>query len=234
MMSHLNKNRISLIAFTGKKGSGKSKATECLVKQKEAVCVRFSESLKHGIEVCLNIPHDQLYCPVKKDNPFPTPMRITKEDADKLLTYFIGSTSPSIANYISSKTFNTPRQLLQFVGTNVIRDLIDPEFWIKQFKNKVSELVKDSTLVVCDDVRFPNEVEAIKELSGIVVEIKRPSTNTSDTHESENSISETFATTFTNDFEGVAPLERSILLWYDSFINSGVTAEDYWKNCSKK
>lgn len=76
----------------------------------------------------------------------------------------------------------SPRQMLQKVGTDLIRNNIDEDFWIKHFKfwyktNKGN--------VVVTDCRFQNEVDIIKELGGIIIKINR-NTQRSDKHISED------------------------------------------------
>lgn len=60
----------------------------------------------------------------------------------------------------------SPREILQWVGTDIFR-LSDPNFWVNIF-----ELNYDRDLnIIVDDVRFPNEVDLIKKLGGIVIKI---------------------------------------------------------------
>jgi hypothetical protein len=46
----------------------------------------------------------------------------------------------------------TGRQLLQIIGTEFGRQMIDSEIWVNLFKENAK-----GQIVVCDDVRFPNE-----------------------------------------------------------------------------
>lgn len=61
----------------------------------------------------------------------------------------------------------TVREFLQKLGTGV-RNAIDQEFWVKALFNTYTDNI------IIADVRFPNEVEAIKERGGIVFRIERP------------------------------------------------------------
>jgi hypothetical protein len=65
----------------------------------------------------------------------------------------------------------SPRQMLQLVGTDFFRDKVDADFWIHHFKHWYSQHVSDN--IVVTDLRFQNEVDAIKALGGIVVRITR-------------------------------------------------------------
>ena len=62
----------------------------------------------------------------------------------------------------------TVRELLQEVGQG-LRDAIDPDVWVKAlFAN-----TEDWANIIIADVRYPNELEAIKERDGILLRIDR-------------------------------------------------------------
>lgn len=60
------------------------------------------------------------------------------------------------------------RKLLQDVGT-CMKEKIDPDLWIKLLFEKT----KNWKLIIIPDVRFQNEVDAIHERGGIVIQIIR-------------------------------------------------------------
>lgn len=84
----------------------------------------------------------------------------------------------------------TPRKILQYFGTDVIRNGLtsilenSDNFWINIIENKIE---KDGSYVITD-VRFKNEVDFIKKNGGIVVLIKRPGFENNNSHISENGI----------------------------------------------
>jgi hypothetical protein len=67
----------------------------------------------------------------------------------------------------------TPRYILQRVGTECMRQGYDPDIWINSLKRRIMAAKKDTRWVVAD-VRFPNEANAIKEWGGTVIRIDRP------------------------------------------------------------
>ena len=91
----------------------------------------------------------------------------------------------------------SPRYLLQTLGTEWGRDLVDQDIWAKALlRNHIASLhmptlfpetippveVKPNWLIT--DVRFINEVEAIKKAGGIVIRVNRPvEFRNPDTHE---------------------------------------------------
>ncbi len=78
---------------------------------------------------------------------------------------------------------NTPRYALQVIGTEGFR-AANPDTWVNYTMREIREAVQTpraTTLhvVVIDDVRFPNEVKAIKDAGGVLVYINRlPDVNT--------------------------------------------------------
>lgn len=67
----------------------------------------------------------------------------------------------------------TPRKILQLVGTDALRNVVSNNFWIIPMKRKLKDHIRNGRNVVVSDVRFVNEIELIKELSGKIVKIER-------------------------------------------------------------
>lgn len=76
----------------------------------------------------------------------------------------------------------TPREALQYVGTEMFRGWRE-DFWVNRL---VSNLKRKPVIT---DVRFPNEAEAVKEAGGVLWCVDRPSLGPpSDGHTSETSM----------------------------------------------
>lgn len=73
---------------------------------------------------------------------------------------------------------HSPRYAMQTLGTEWGRNLLHENLWVDIWRRKVLALPV-GTPVVCDDVRFQNEVDVIHSLGGIVVRIVRDSALTS-------------------------------------------------------
>lgn len=69
---------------------------------------------------------------------------------------------------------NTPRFAMQTLGTQWGREMIDQRLWLNILAARVCAAKDAGKLVVVDDVRFPNEVELIREIGGIIIHIERP------------------------------------------------------------
>jgi len=64
----------------------------------------------------------------------------------------------------------TPRLVLQKWGTEVARKSWHDDTWIASLENKLSRAHND---IVITDVRFPNEIEAVRNAGGIVIRVVR-------------------------------------------------------------
>jgi len=64
----------------------------------------------------------------------------------------------------------TPRLVLQKWGTEVARKSWHDDTWIASLENKLSRTQDD---IVITDVRFPNEIRAVKDAGGIVIRVVR-------------------------------------------------------------
>jgi hypothetical protein len=64
----------------------------------------------------------------------------------------------------------TPRYVLQVWGTEVARKSFHDDTWIASLENKLRKTNND---IVISDVRFPNEISAIKRAGGVVIRVTR-------------------------------------------------------------
>jgi hypothetical protein len=77
----------------------------------------------------------------------------------------------------------TARELLQYFGTDVMRKMYN-NVWVDHALSTIRS--EKSSLAVIADVRFPNEVQAIKDAGGKVIRLTREFKD--DSHSSENAL----------------------------------------------
>ena len=185
-----NKN---LIAISGKKTVGKNtiaKIINQLTNNKyEEKC--FADKLKDIICLLIGCTREQL-----ENESFKS-----KELGEEWWYWYMkldGGYSPIILDYLTTtkkelKNYEglelikpTPRFLLQFIGTNLFRDQLHPEIWVnalmseyklyKETKPFVNLTLKDEEYPswCITDMRFPNEMEAVKKRGGITIRVNRP------------------------------------------------------------
>ena len=64
----------------------------------------------------------------------------------------------------------TPRWVLQYVGTDVFRNTFHTEIWVASLENRVRN---SNSNIVITDCRFFNEVDAIRNIGGTVIRVRR-------------------------------------------------------------
>lgn len=87
-------------------------------------------------------------------------------------------------NIAVSPLDTTMRSLLQTLGTEWGRDVVDPDIWVKLAAPKVCSGLTAGYDVLIPGVRFQNEADMIHAFDGYVIEVVRPDTG-GDTHISE-------------------------------------------------
>lgn len=85
--------------------------------------------------------------------------------------------------FVEDKEILTPRKLLQELGTDVCRQ-IHPSAWINALFVDYTSKKHDKWVI--SDVRFPDEVQAIKDRGGIVIKVNRDVGD--DQHQSEKAL----------------------------------------------
>jgi energy-coupling factor transporter ATP-binding protein EcfA2 len=125
----------------------------------------FADPLKTIATELFNIPHKNVYG--------------TNKDKNQKIKHLKWSNMPT---WRSSKLVDsmTAREFLQYFGTDIMRKIWEP-VWCSGTINKI--IKEDSQLAIIADVRFPNEVQSIKDNSGHVYWMKRAVFE--DTHASE-------------------------------------------------
>lgn len=183
-----------LIGLAGKKRSGKSELAKytCTLDEK-AVIVTFATPLKMLCTNLLNKSSISELNAIKSWKYYPV---LIGNDWADIIARETGMKKKDIAVLLKEKgkQFETNvipnvRLLLQFIGTDIIRT-IDPNWHVNKLKEFIlSEYVESDKTVVIDDVRFPNELDMVREeLGGTAIYVMRPTEFERDSHASENSI----------------------------------------------
>lgn len=149
-----------LIAFAGPAGIGKSEASDLLV-SKGFQRVKFAYPLKQMLTTMYEIAGlDQDEITLRLEGNL-------KEKSDPVLRQA------------------TPRHAMQTLGGEWGRDSISPDFWVSLWRKAVSRKIAAGISVVTDDLRYPNEAEAIRELGGEIIMLKGYARRNPDAHPSE-------------------------------------------------
>lgn len=79
----------------------------------------------------------------------------------------------------------SPRFMMQTLGTEWGRDIIDDNIWVTLMARKYKECLNKNVSMVIPDVRFDNEAAKIKELGGFVLLVVNPKLPQKMKHRSE-------------------------------------------------
>ena len=165
-----------IFALSGRRRVGKDTVAEILCKNHGFKRFSFADSLKQLCSDALQMPSFYFFDDEYKDSKVIFELLPNHVDAIEQLTGLSGLSR-------EIKLFETPRECLQYVGTNLIRS-VDSDFWIRSLITKLKDRMFD---VVITDARFSNERIALKAIGATNILIERETGN-QDTHESENDL----------------------------------------------
>lgn len=119
---------------------------------------------------------------------------------------------PDLKERIDPRHGMSPRRMMQLVGTDMFRERVGPDFWLRHFMHWF-EQQRSSDRVVVPDIRFQNELDTIRELGGSVIRLTRGG-RPEDAHPSERSVDglEGVDLELQND-STIAQLEAKIERW---------------------
>jgi len=140
-----------IVGFVGLIGSGKDTAADFLVNDFGFKRDSFANTLKDAVANIFHWDRELLQGQTAES-------RAWREEVDDWWAERLGI--PHL----------TPRWVLQFFGTDVCRDNFSNDIWVASLERKLMQ-TKDN--IVISDVRFPNEIWAIKEAGGSIIRLQR-------------------------------------------------------------
>jgi len=140
-----------IIALSGVAGNGKDTVADYLVNNHGFRRESFAGNLKDGISAMFGWDREMLEGRSKSSREW-------REQVDEWWAKRLDM--PQL----------TPRWILQYVGTDVIRSNFHDDMWIASLENK---LRKADDNIVISDVRFKNEVAMLRNLGAVCVEVTR-------------------------------------------------------------
>lgn len=181
-----------LISFRGAIGAGKTTASQLVCALGESlgitkpVKIAFADPLK--LEVLAALILDQFPKEMSKELIDVCRESTPSKRRDDLIRNGNKISIADALNVINAEKL-VLRPVLQWWGTEYRRGQ-DPDYWVKQTVERMTNAFASGHSVVVDDSRFPNEREALKKLGGIEVYIigqvdTRTTVNGIKGHESE-------------------------------------------------
>ena len=172
-----------IIGFAGRKRCGKTTLAKLLQQEENAIIITIADYLKHLCCDLLNMSYEELI--EKKDNGYVFDV-VPDERWFNIINKKTNIDTHNIQKELENKHITSVRETLQIIGTDVIRKY--NENWHVQKMIDEIESYSNDKLIVIDDVRFPNEREAILNLSGDVFFIVRPNVLDVSNHSSETAL----------------------------------------------
>lgn len=166
-----------LVSFSGLAGSGKDTAAAFLVGQHNFRRFAFADKLKEICSRVFNIPSVYLHSNMR-DQVLDTPIVLTRDHCFYIIREVLKFCAPDtdewavIYDLFPGTEFTSYRQLLQIVGTDILRDHFSKDVWLVPLIQEVEAGGK----IVVSDARFQNEVDLVHDLGGTSYEIVRPGT----------------------------------------------------------
>lgn len=193
----------NLIGFAGRCYSGKSELAK-ICEEYGYKIMSFGYPLKKLISDLLSVSIEDINRLKKVDSEY------FFKDMDMM---FISKETEIPYEYvkevIENKTFKNTREIMQFIGTDLIRKYNND--W---HVNRIKSMLEPNEKYVFDDVRFPNERKMIEDLGGNCWFIVRPKLDCISNHESETSLRwQEFDNVLVNDKDlGTLQLNWKILM----------------------
>ena len=166
-----------IIGFGGRIGSGKSELAS-ICQEAGYKKLYFALPLKKLVADLIHVKLEEIndLKNVEKDYVF------YKTDY-LFLSKETGIPFETVEKEMSPIKFKTVRQLLQFIGTDLIR-----KYNTNWHVNRIRQMIDKNENYVIDDIRFPNELNLVRELGGDCWFIIRPTIDNVSNHESETSL----------------------------------------------
>lgn len=209
-----------IISLSGKKKAGKDTIADFLVKDQGFVKVSLATPLKDLLIKVFRLDKSNFYDESKKDSELDYKLYIDYTHLDEMrhiIEEEWGFPVSYEAREKMEKFYNTqiktPRELMQIVGTDIIRSSIKDDIFIQLLINNIKKLARP---VVVADVRLSNEREALNEVGALLCLVKRHQPlDEIDTHISENDLGDEaeYDVIIENNIP-LIQLRSEINLWY--------------------
>lgn len=208
-----------IIGLGGAKGSGKNTVARFFVESERFTEVALADPLKNILIKITRLEPKYFHDQNLKEKELPYFVTIDHDFLDKLYSIVENEWGINVnfeqrdqIDCFAGTVVKTPRELMQMVGTDILRRYIRDDIWLVLLFAKIKEISGD---VIVNDVRFKNEREALKKAGAKLMLIKRSALK-QDNHSSENDLGKDseYDAVINNDDISLVQLRSEVLMWY--------------------
>jgi dephospho-CoA kinase len=159
--------------MSGKAGSGKDTVADYLVNNYGFIRTAFADPIRDIVQLTFALDHDSVWDRELRELPLrnlPNYIELQKICGSEFIS---NKTKIESIENIKDNNCWTVRKLLQFVATEMFRNMINRDTWVMNFVQRIEPGIN----YVITDVRFPNEMDWVKTKFGgkvIFTEVTRP------------------------------------------------------------
>lgn len=166
--------RNPILLVSGKMGSGKDTIANPLVQELwpdgKIIRMAYADALRDEINHAIDV--------MRTDLPYRSKIERTRRDLDcnlneaTRLMELLNDPANDDLSLEAHQHVPVIRTALQYWGTQVRRDR-DPDYWVDKMETRIIDVLDNdpNAVVVITDGRFPNEVDLIHRLNGVVVRL---------------------------------------------------------------
>lgn len=209
-----------ILSLSGKKKSGKDTIANFLVKDQNFIKLSFATPLKELISKVFRLDTNLLHDDVLKDTELGEKIIIDYYHVDKIRQivseewgFPIDYSTREKLERFHGHEINTPRKLMQVIGTDMLREGVRDDIFIVLMASKLKEVTRPTVVA---DSRLENEREFLKKIGAVMALVKRHQPEDKfDDHISENDFGkeDEYDIIVENNI-GLNQLRSEMNLWY--------------------
>jgi hypothetical protein len=209
---------MTIIALSGKKRVGKDTMANILIKRYGFNKISLADPLRDlcsrvfGLDMKMFLDDDKKDAQMSRIHLDFHHIDKIREIVENEWHYQISEEARDAMEEAHGVEFDTPRDLLRFIGTKMLRMCVDDNIWINLAAFKLKEL---GGRVVITDCRFENEREFFQKVGAVLCLIKRNDNGESAEHEFNLGSDDDYDIIFTNDAT-LHEFESSVDVWYNA------------------
>jgi len=181
-----------IIALSGRARSGKDTCADILVSKHNFTKISLADPIRELCSKVFNIPVSTFLSDELKEKPFEEPVYLGYSRIIDIIEviednwgFDIDKVSHLNMLKLAGEQLKHPRHILQVVGTEVIRNNVDKDIFLKLADKRIGNTSKN---IVITDCRFSNERKWFKKQGATLCLVKRPTRHYIDMHMSENDL----------------------------------------------